>query len=161
MTKAQDGLTIEGLTRRFGGREVVSDVSFRVAPGQVTCLLGPSGCGKSTTLRLIAGVDAPDKGEVRVDGRLMCSPDMSLPPEERGIGLMFQDFALFPHLTVIDNICFGLKGRKESRRATASDLLERVHLGSPLRKPIPTNCRAANNSAWPWRARWRQNRVSF
>lgn len=128
MDTTQNGLTIEGLTRRFGGREVVSDVSLRVLPGQVTCLLGPSGCGKSTTLRMIAGVDRPDAGRVLVDGRTVCGDGVHVPPEKRQIGLMFQDFALFPHMNVMANVTFGLKGPTHEQQARARDLLSRVHL---------------------------------
>ena len=128
MDKATDGLTIEGLTRSFGGRDVVSNVSLRVAPGQVTCLLGPSGCGKSTTLRMIAGVDRPDAGRVLVDGQVMSDDTFHLPPEKRQIGLMFQDFALFPHMNVMANVTFGLTGRAVDKQARAKDLLARVHL---------------------------------
>ena len=121
-------LEIEHLTRRFGGRAVVDDVSLRVMPGQVTCLLGPSGCGKSTTLRCIAGVEMQDQGRILVDGKLICDTVTRVPPEKRSIGLMFQDFALFPHLSVADNVAFGLTGPKLARRARAEELLERVHL---------------------------------
>ncbi|TDL84223.1 ABC transporter ATP-binding protein [Palleronia sediminis] len=119
---------IAGLTRRFGGRAVVDDVSLSIAPGQVTCLLGPSGCGKSTTLRMIAGVDRPDAGEIRLDGRLVCDAARSVPPEDRGVGLMFQDFALFPHMSVADNVAFGLSGSRAEKRARAQALLGRVSL---------------------------------
>ena len=128
MDADEKGLRIEGLTRRFGGRAVVSDVSLRVLPGQVTCLLGPSGCGKSTTLRMIAGVDRPDAGQVFADGELLCSPSVHVPPERRHIGLMFQDFALFPHLSVAANVAFGLDGTKKEQFARACHLLERVRL---------------------------------
>ncbi|MBP1805901.1 ABC transporter ATP-binding protein [Rubellimicrobium aerolatum] len=119
-------LEVGGLTRRFGGREVVRDVSFAIAAGQVSCLLGPSGCGKSTTLRLIAGVDLPDGGTIRVDGRPMVEGAVRVPPEKRGIGLMFQDFALFPHLTVAQNVGFGLPKGTPGRAERVADLLERV-----------------------------------
>ncbi|WP_413717167.1 ABC transporter ATP-binding protein [Silicimonas sp. MF1-12-2] len=128
MTNTTKGLSVEGLTRRFGGREVVSDVSLAIAPGQVTCLLGPSGCGKSTTLRIIAGVDRQDTGRVLVDGRVMSDERVFLPPEARHIGLMFQDFALFPHMSVADNVAFGLSGTKAEKRRRAEEMLERVHL---------------------------------
>jgi len=128
LDETSQGLTIEGLTRHFGGRAVVSDVSLRVLPGQVTCLLGPSGCGKSTTLRLIAGVDRPDAGRVSVDGRVLSDDQVHLPSEERKIGLMFQDFALFPHMNVAANVAFGLTGTKSEKRAQASEMLSRVHL---------------------------------
>ena len=124
----EQGLTVEGLTRRFGGRDVVSNVSLRVAPGQVTCLLGPSGCGKSTTLRMIAGVDRPDAGRVSVNGQVLSDDAIHLPPERRHIGLMFQDFALFPHLSVAENVAFGLSGTRAEKHARAEEMLARVHL---------------------------------
>ena len=128
MTLPVARLEIEHLVRLFGGRAVVDDVSLKVMPGQVTCLLGPSGCGKSTTLRCIAGVDRPDQGRISVDGQLVCDSDFSIPPEGRSIGLMFQDFALFPHLSVADNVGFGLRGSRTSKRARVGAMLERVHL---------------------------------
>lgn len=94
------------------------DVSLTVNAGEVTCLLGPSGCGKSTTLRLIAGVETPDAGEIHVDGKMICNAERSTPPENRGVGLMFQDFALFPHLTVGKNVAFGLSGSDKQGRVT-------------------------------------------
>ncbi|MCL4107637.1 UNVERIFIED_CONTAM: hypothetical protein GTU68_022098 [Idotea baltica] len=112
-------LEISNLVRSFAGRRVVDDVSLSIAAGQVTCLLGPSGCGKSTTLRMIAGVERQDSGKVLID-------------EKRGIGLMFQDFALFPHLSVAENVAFGLKGRRKHKRARAEELLERVDLVSAI-----------------------------
>ena len=122
-------LEIRNLMREYEGRMVVDDVSLKVQAGQVTCLLGPSGCGKSTTLRMIAGVDMQDSGEIYVDGNLICDTVFRIPPERRQIGLMFQDFALFPHLSVADNVAFGLRtGTKAERRARVSELLERVDL---------------------------------
>jgi len=121
-------LEIRNLTRSFNGRRVVDDVSLRVMPGQVTCLLGPSGCGKSTTLRSIAGVDMQDSGEIYIDGNLICDTVYRVPPEGRSVGLMFQDFALFPHLSVADNVAFGLKGSRAEKRARVEELLKRVDL---------------------------------
>jgi iron(III) transport system ATP-binding protein len=121
-------LEIKNLTRRFGDTDVVRDVSLSVMPGQVTCLLGPSGCGKSTTLRMIAGIDQQNGGEIWVDGKLICDTYTSVPPEERSIGLMFQDFALFPHLSVAENIAFGLGGAKAQKRVRVIELLEKVGL---------------------------------
>jgi iron(III) transport system ATP-binding protein len=122
-------LEIRNLRRSFGGRAVVDDVSLQIQPGQVTCLLGPSGCGKSTTLRMIAGVEMQDSGEIYVDGKLICDTIFRVPPERREIGLMFQDFALFPHLSVADNVAFGLKsGTRAEKRARVEELLERVDL---------------------------------
>ena len=119
-------LEIKNLTRRYDGRHVVNDVSLRVMPGHVTCLLGPSGCGKSTTLRMIAGVEMQDSGEIWVDGNLVCDTVYRVPPERRHIGLMFQDFALFPHLSVAQNVAFGLSGDKAAKMARVGELLERV-----------------------------------
>jgi iron(III) transport system ATP-binding protein len=121
-------LEIRNITCRFGGREVVRDVSLSVEAGQVMCLLGPSGCGKSTTLRIIAGVERQDEGSVLVDGAVISDAHRHAPPEARGIGLMFQDFALFPHLSVADNVAFGLRGTRADKRARVEELLARVKL---------------------------------
>ena len=121
-------LEVQALSRSFGGRKVVDDVSLSVAAGQVTCLLGPSGCGKSTTLRMIAGVETPESGRIRIDGREVFAPGVNLPPEARGVGLMFQDFALFPHLTVAGNVAFGLNCDKAAKAARVGELLEKVNL---------------------------------
>ena len=121
-------LEVTQLTRAFDGRVVVQDVGLTVAVGQVTCLLGPSGCGKSTTLRMIAGVEHPDTGRIVIDGREVFGPGANLPPEARGIGLIFQDFALFPHLTVAQNVAFGLSGDKAAKLARVGALLEKVSL---------------------------------
>lgn len=121
-------LEVQNLVRAFGGRRVVDDVSFVIPAGQVTCLLGPSGCGKSTTLRMIAGVDMQDAGRILVDGSLICDTVFRIPPERRAIGLMFQDFALFPHLSVADNVGFGLPRHAPGRAARIDALLERVRL---------------------------------
>ena len=121
-------LDVQSLGRAFDGRQVVADVSLQVMAGQVTCLLGPSGCGQSTTLRMIAGVEAPDGGRIGIDGITVFGPGVNLPPEARGVGLMFQDFALFPHLTVAGNIAFGLRGDKAAKQARVEELLEKVNL---------------------------------
>lgn len=118
-------LDIRNISRSFAGRRVVDDVSLQVAPGQVTCLLGPSGCGKSTTLRIIAGIERQDQGEIHVDGVAICDGVRSVPPEGRNIGLMFQDFALFPHLTVAGNVAFGLDAAA-ARSGRVDELLQKV-----------------------------------
>lgn len=117
--------------RSYAGRRVVDGVSLSIAPGQVTGLLGPSGCGKSTTLRMIAGVETPEGGRIVIDGREVAGAGANLPPEQRSVGLMFQDFALFPHLSVSENVAFGLKGRgmgRAAQRDRVMDLLDRVRL---------------------------------
>lgn len=121
-------LEIKDLQRSFGGRKVVDGVSLAIASGQVTCLLGPSGCGKSTTLRMIAGVEMQDSGEIYVDGTLICDTRFRVPPEQREIGLMFQDFALFPHLSVADNVAYGLRGPRAAKRERVEEMLDRVHM---------------------------------
>lgn len=121
-------LEIRDLHRDFGGRPVVRGVSLSLRAGQVTGLLGPSGCGKSTTLRIIAGVDRQTSGEVWIDGRMVAGPNVFQPPEKRQIGLMFQDFALFPHLSVADNVAFGLEGTRTEKRIRVRELLEKVGL---------------------------------
>ncbi|SLN38940.1 Fe(3+) ions import ATP-binding protein FbpC [Roseivivax jejudonensis] len=128
MSEAPPRLEARNLTKRFAGKTVVDDLSLRIAPGQVTCLLGPSGCGKSTTLRMIAGVDMQDAGTISVDGALICDTVYRVPPERRSIGLMFQDFALFPHLSVGANVAFGLSGAKSERTERVRHLLDRVGL---------------------------------
>lgn len=128
MTVAPPRLEVQNLSRAFAGRTVVDDVSFAVPSGQVACLLGPSGCGKSTTLRIVAGVDMQDSGRILVDGNLVCDTVFRIPPERRAIGLMFQDFALFPHLSVAENVAFGLKGGADANRVRVGELLERVHM---------------------------------
>ena len=121
-------LEIKNLSRRFAETTAVDDVSIELQPGQVTCLLGPSGCGKSTTLRMIAGVEEQQSGEILVDGVLICNSKHIVPPELRNIGMMFQDFALFPHLSVLENVAFGLSGTKADKRNRAELLLDRVDL---------------------------------
>ncbi|SHJ14544.1 ABC transporter ATP-binding protein [Wenxinia saemankumensis] len=127
-------LEVRDLVRRFGGREVVGGVSLSVEAGQVTCLLGPSGCGKSTTLRMIAGVDTPDAGTIRADGAPVFDETVQVPPESRGIGLMFQDFALFPHLDVAGNVAFGLKGPRADRDRIVEAQLAKVGMSRFARK---------------------------
>ncbi len=123
------GLEIEDLSHAFAQRRVVDRVSLAVKRGEVHCLVGPSGCGKTTTLRLVAGLEAIQEGRIRIRGRLVAEPGFSIPPERRRVGLMFQDFALFPHLTVAENVAFGLRhlgrGAREDR---VRELLARVDM---------------------------------
>ena len=123
-----NGLTLCHVSCRFGARLAVDDVSFGVSSSEVLCILGPSGCGKSTTLRIAAGLERADSGRVYIGGQLVEGDDgeryCNVPPEKRGVGLMFQDYALFPHLSVRDNIAFGLKGlsRDECARRVAQEI---------------------------------------
>ncbi len=102
-------LSFEHVSRRFKQTVAVDDISLELEPGETLCLLGPSGCGKTTLLRLAAGVDRPTSGRVVLDDQEIAGPDKFVPAEKRGIGLMFQDFALFPHLTILQNVAFGLR----------------------------------------------------
>ncbi|MBV1864072.1 MAG: ABC transporter ATP-binding protein, partial [Rhodobacteraceae bacterium] len=120
-------LELRGISRVFEGDRAVDDVSLSLNAGQLACLLGPSGCGKSTTLRIAAGVDRQSSGSVLIDGQVASDDHVHMLPEHRSIGLMFQDFALFPHLDVTQNVGFGLR-TKEGRAERVRDLLERVNL---------------------------------
>ncbi|MGB8148948.1 MAG: ABC transporter ATP-binding protein, partial [Azonexus sp.] len=101
-------LELNGVVQRYGRHTVVDGVDFRLASGQIACLLGPSGCGKTTLLRCIAGFEEIAAGEIRVRGEVVSVAGRRLPPEKRRIGMVFQDYALFPHLTVEQNVAFGL-----------------------------------------------------
>jgi iron(III) transport system ATP-binding protein len=113
---------LRGLTKRFGALAVVDDVSLRIDHGQLVCLLGPSGCGKTTTLRLIAGFLEPTEGEIHVGDRLVSSKLRTLPPEQRKMSMIFQSYALWPHMTVTENIVYGLRLRKIDRATIAKKL---------------------------------------
>ena len=131
------GLVVEGLSHRFGPVTAVADASFAVEAGEVVALLGPSGCGKSTVLRLVAGLETVQRGRIAIAGREVAAPGRSLPPEARSVGMVFQDFALFPHLTTAGNVAFGLAGTAPpERRRKVAAALERVGL-------------AARADAWP------------
>ena len=113
----------------YGGTTAVYQLSLRVLPGQIACLLGPSGCGKTTTLRAIAGFEPLCNGEIRVRGEPLSLPGYVMPPEKRRMGMVFQDYALFPHLNIYDNITFGLRRlNRRERRRRADELLELVDL---------------------------------
>lgn len=113
--------------------EVVRKASLSLSKGRIGCLLGPSGCGKTSILRAVAGFVSLSNGEIWIEGQMVASPSYSMAPEKRGVGVVFQDYALFPHLTVLENIAFGLtKGKKISEKAipsTAYEMLELVGLG--------------------------------
>jgi iron(III) transport system ATP-binding protein len=113
---------LRALTKRYGDVAVVDDVSLTIAHGNLVCLLGPSGCGKTTTLRLIAGFLEPSAGEIRVGERLVSAPSQTLPPERRNMSMIFQSYALWPHMTVAENIVYGLKLRKQDRQTIAKKL---------------------------------------
>jgi iron(III) transport system ATP-binding protein len=113
---------LHGLTKRFATLAVVDDVSLKIDHGKLVCLLGPSGCGKTTTLRLIAGFLEPSAGEIHVGDRMVSSPAKTLPPEQRKMSMIFQSYALWPHMTVAENIVYGLRLRKLDRATIGKKL---------------------------------------
>jgi iron(III) transport system ATP-binding protein len=113
-------LVLDGLTKRFGANIAVDRVSLTIDHGQLVCLLGPSGCGKTTTLRLIAGFVTPDEGAIRVAGRTISAPSGSLPPEQRNMSMIFQSYALWPHMTIAENVAYGLRIRRLPRDEIAA-----------------------------------------
>lgn len=122
-------LTIRGLAKSRGTRRVLDGVDLTVETGTVTAILGPSGAGKSTLLRAIAGLDSCDGGTITVGDETITAKTVNIPPEHRNIGMVFQDFSLFPHLTIMDNVMFGLRqGSKAARRERAIAMLALVHL---------------------------------
>lgn len=124
-------LSFENIRHGYGQGDVVKGVSLAAAPGEVLCLLGPSGSGKSTLLRVAAGLEVPHHGRLLIDGVEVTGPSAFVPPERRGVGLMFQDFALFPHMTIGDNVAFGLQRLPKSARSDAvGEALARVGLES-------------------------------
>jgi putative spermidine/putrescine transport system ATP-binding protein len=140
-------VTFHGVTRRFAEVRAVDGVSFEVADGEFFAMLGPSGSGKTTSLRLIAGFEEPDGGEILLHGRSTAG----VPPYERPVNTVFQDYALFPHLSVLDNVAYGLMVRgvpKAERHAKAEAMLALPGLGSRRR----ASSRAGSGSAWRWPA---------
>ena len=111
------GLRLRGLRKSFGEVVAVDDLDLDVPEGATCALLGPSGCGKTTTLRLIAGLERPDAGTVEIGGEEVAGATRAVPAERRRIGMVFQDYALFPHLTVAENVSFGLEGASRTRAA--------------------------------------------
>jgi iron(III) transport system ATP-binding protein len=127
-------LKLSGLRKSYGPVRAVDGVELEVEAGSICALLGPSGCGKTTTLRLIAGLERPDAGEIAIGDRVLCGPGGFVAPENRRIGMVFQDYALFPHLDVAGNVGYGL-GRRPDRERVA-EVLELVGLGDEGSRPV-------------------------
>lgn len=108
-------LQIQNVSKRFNDVQAINQVSFTVQTGEIVSILGPSGCGKSTLMQIVAGLQSLDSGEVILDGEVISSPKYTTPPEKRGINMVFQDYALWPHMTVLQNIFYGLKIRKTNK----------------------------------------------
>lgn len=124
-----NALSFRNVSCKFDGQMVVNEVSFDIAEGEIVCLLGPSGCGKTTSLRLAAGMEAPSGGEIFLGETCVSTVSHVAPPEMRGIGFLFQDFALFPHLSVLDNVTFGLHDMPDNeKKVRALELLKAVGL---------------------------------
>jgi iron(III) transport system ATP-binding protein len=122
-------LTFERIERSYGASSALAGLSLDIAPAEVVCLLGPSGCGKTTLLRIAAGIERPSAGRVLINDQEVAGPARFVPPEKRNVGLVFQDFALFPHLSIVDNVAFGLKSLpREDARREAMTMLARVGL---------------------------------
>ncbi len=121
------GLHLVGVHHSYGDTHVLNNVSLTVPAGELVCLLGPSGCGKTTLLRIAAGLERLQAGSVTIDEEIVADPGRQLPPEDRRIGYMFQDFALFPHLTVLENVAFGLfRQDKGAAQKRAMEMLDQV-----------------------------------
>lgn len=124
-------ITVENLTFRYANSKewIIQDLSFQVRQGEVLAVLGPSGGGKSTLLRLLAGLERPADGKIMLDSRVVASNNLFVEPEKRGIGMLFQDYALFPHMSVCKNIGFGLRGlNRNEKNQRALQMLELVNL---------------------------------
>ncbi|HSH21733.1 MAG TPA: ABC transporter ATP-binding protein [Candidatus Caenarcaniphilales bacterium] len=135
MRQAAPAVRMVNVAKSFGSVVALDRFELEVSPGQMLCLLGPSGCGKTTALRLIAGFEQPDHGAIEINGRRVAAPGASVPPERRRVGMVFQDFALFPHLSVGQNVGYGIR-RDPDRDVRVSELLEMVGLsGDAERMP--------------------------
>lgn len=121
-------LQVDHVSKKFGTAEAVKEISLQADEGEFITLLGPSGCGKTTTLRLLAGFEEPDAGKIRIGNQVVADKDHFIPAEKRRIGMVFQDYALFPHLTVLDNIAFGLNGDKKTQSKRAEEMMHLVGL---------------------------------
>src|SRR5450432_4785062 len=132
-------LELEGLTKHYPGVVSVNGISLSVEHGEFVCLLGPSGCGKTTTLRMIAGFLEPDAGEIRVGGKVVSSVQAVVPPERRNMSMIFQSYAVWPHMTVRQNVAYGLKMQSlppaERDARTAAMLAATKLSGEALRYP--------------------------
>ena len=128
---SDDVLRLEGVSHAFGDTRVLDNVNIDAKPGELLCLLGPSGCGKTTALRLAAGIEELQQGRITLAGQTVAAPGLHVPPERRSVGMVFQDYALFPHLSVMRNVQFGLSDLDAAaRRKRAGEALEQVGMSA-------------------------------
>jgi iron(III) transport system ATP-binding protein len=125
-------IDVDRVSKSFGERVAINQLSLRIERSERVVLFGPSGCGKTTVLRLLAGLDVPEKGDIRIDGRVVANAGKNLvPPERRDLGMVFQDLALWPHMTVQQNLMFGLNAQRVQKREAhvrVREMLQRVGL---------------------------------
>ena len=126
-------IILKNITKRFGKSVAVDNLNLVIKDGDFVSLLGPSGCGKTTTLRMIAGLETPTEGEIYIDGKLVFSSEkgVDVSPDKRNVGFLFQNYALWPHMTVFENVAFGLRARKDTKdlQTRVREALRVVHLG--------------------------------
>lgn len=147
-------LDVSQLQVQYPGRvqPAVDQVTLGLRAGEMGVLIGPSGCGKTTLLRSVAGLEPVTRGRIRLNGQVVSEPGLHVPAEQRRIGMVFQDYALFPHLDVGDNIGFGLAHwKREAREQRVQAVLRLVGLASSARR-LPHELSGASSSGWPWRA---------
>ena len=125
-------LSLRNVSHSFADKQVLYNVDIAAESGELVCILGPSGCGKTTALRLAAGLEDVQAGTVEIQGKTVADSRSSCPPEKRGVGLVFQDYALFPHLSVAENVAFGLRGSKQDSKSRVAEILGQVGMSAYL-----------------------------
>lgn len=149
-------IRIQGLTKHYGAHQVLRGIDLELAQGELLALLGPSGCGKSTTLQMLAGFDQPTDGQIWIGDRQVSGAGVMVPPERRNISLVFQNYAVWPHMTVFENVAYGLQVRKVARTELAQRVkraLDTVRL-TALAQRYPSELSGGQQQRASWRGRW-------